>query len=83
MYTENRPTMRGAYLRYAPLYFTGIYLGGIEEKMGRFLWTVPLAFILPWVYKHTHGSLLMSVLSHTSIDFQGDITYLVIQALPG
>ena len=68
---------------HAPLYFTGIYPGGIEEMMGRLLWTVPLAFIFTWVYKHTHGSLLMSVLLHTSINFQGDITYLVIQALPG
>ena len=67
---------------HAPLYFTGIYSSGIEAMLGRLLWTIPLAFLFTWVYKHTQGSLLMTVLLHTSINLQGDITFIVLQALP-
>jgi len=66
---------------HAPLYWTGIYSGGIEEMLGRLLWTIPLAFLFTWVYKHTQGSLLMSILLHTSVNFQGDISSVVLQAL--
>ena len=68
-------------LWHAPLYFTGIYSGGIEGIMGRLLWTVPLAFLFTWVYKHTHGSLFMSILLHTSVNLQGDISTIVLQVL--
>ena len=70
-------------LWHAPLYFTGVYSGGIESMMGRLLWTIPLAFLFTWIYNRTHGSLLMTVLLHTSVNLQGDITLVVLQALQG
>jgi membrane protease YdiL (CAAX protease family) len=66
---------------HVPLYFTGLYAGGLEGMLGRLLWTIPLSLILTWVYKHTHGSLLISVLLHTSINFQGDITSIILPTL--
>ena len=69
-------------LWHAPLYLTGICSGGIEEMLGRFLWTIPLAFLFTWVYKRTQGSLLVSILLHTSVNFQGDISSVVLQVLP-
>ena len=66
---------------HAPLYFTGIYPGGMEAMLGRLLWTIPLTFLFTWVYNHTRGSLLMSVLLHTSVNLQGDISFMVLQAL--
>jgi len=69
-------------LWHAPLYWTGIYSGGIEEILGRFLWTIPLAFLFTWAYNRTQGSLLVSILLHTSVNFQGDISSAVLQALP-
>lgn len=67
-------------LWHAPLYFTGIYSGGTEEMLGRLVWNIPLAFVFTWVYNHTSGSLLISILLHTSLNFQGDISSLVLQA---
>jgi hypothetical protein len=67
---------------HAPLYFTGIYAGGMEAMVGRVLWTIPLAFLFTWVYNRTQGSLLMSVLLHTSVNFQGDIASMLLQAMP-
>lgn len=69
-------------LWHAPLYFIGIYPGGVQGILGRLLWTIPLALLFTWVYRHTHGSLLMSVLLHTSINLQGDVSSIVLQALP-
>ncbi len=69
-------------LWHAPLYFTGIYSGGLEGMTGRLLWTIPLALLFTWVYKHTHGSLLVSVLLHTALNFQGDVSSAAFQALP-
>ena len=69
-------------LWHAPLYWIGIYSGGIAEVLGRFLWTIPLAFLFTWVYKRTQDSLLVSILLHTSVNFQGDISSVVLQALP-
>jgi len=66
---------------HAPLYFTGIYPGGMEAMLGRILWTIPLAFLFTWVYNHTRGSLLLTVLLHTAVNLQGDISSLVLQAL--
>jgi membrane protease YdiL (CAAX protease family) len=53
----------------------------MEAMLGRLLWTIPLAFLFTWVYNHTRGSLLMSVLLHTSVNLQGDISFMVLQAL--
>jgi membrane protease YdiL (CAAX protease family) len=69
-------------LWHAPLYFTGIYSGGVEAMVGRILWHIPLALLFTWVYNRTHGSLLMSVLLHTSINSQADVTAVIFLALP-
>jgi membrane protease YdiL (CAAX protease family) len=69
-------------LWHAPLYLTGVYPGGAPAMMGRALWTIPLAFLLTWVYNHAQGSLLISVLVHTSVNLQDDISALVLSALP-
>ena len=68
-------------LWHAPLYLTGVFSGGVQAMIGRALWTIPLAFLLTWVYNHTQGSLLISVLVHTSVNLQGDISALVLSAL--
>jgi membrane protease YdiL (CAAX protease family) len=70
-------------LWHAPLYFTGIYAGGIEGMLGRLLWTIPIALIFTRVYNRTNGSLLILVLLHTSLNFQGDISLVVLRALHG
>jgi membrane protease YdiL (CAAX protease family) len=69
-------------LWHAPLYFTGIYSGDLAGMLGRLMWTVPLSLLFTWVYNRTNGSLLMSVLLHTSVNLQGDITAIVFQLLP-
>lgn len=69
-------------LWHAPLYFIGIYPGGVQGMLGRLLWTIPLALLFTWIYRHTHGSLLMSVLFHTSVNLQEDVSSIVLQALP-
>ena len=68
---------------HAPLYFNGLYAGGVEAMMMRFFWNVPLAFVFTWVYNRTRGSLLISILLHTSLNFQQDISSIVLQALLG
>ena len=68
-------------LWHAPLYMSGIYSGGVQAAMGRLLWTIPLAFLFTWVYNHTQGSLLMTVLLHTSVNVQGDVSSIVLRAL--
>lgn len=65
----------------APLYFTGIYAGGTAAMLGRLPWSIPLSFLFTWVYNHTRGSLLLSVLLYTSLNLQGDISLLVLRAL--
>jgi len=68
-------------LWHAPLYFNGLYAGGVEGMVMRFLWNVPLAFVFTWAYNRTRGSLLISVLLHTSLNFQEDVSSIVLQAL--
>ena len=70
-------------LWHAPLYLSGVYSGGLQAMIGRVFWTIPLAFLFTWVYNHTRGSLLLSVLLHTSVNLQGDISSLVLSALSG
>jgi membrane protease YdiL (CAAX protease family) len=70
-------------LWHAPLYLSGVYSGGLQAMIGRLFWTIPLAFLFTWVYNRTRGSLLLSVLLHTSVNLQGDISSLVLSALPG
>ena len=67
-------------LWHTPLYYTGIY-SGFKELLGRFFWHIPLSFLFTWIYNRTKGSLLMTILLHTSINFQGDITDLVLKIL--
>ena len=70
-------------LWHAPLYLSGVYSGGLQAMIGRVFWTLPLAFLFTWVYNRTRGSLLLSVLLHTSVNLQGDISSLVLSALSG
>ena len=67
---------------HAPLYLTGIYSGGVGGMLGRLFWTIPLTLLFTWVYNRTKGSLLLSILLHTSINFQGDIISTILQLLP-
>lgn len=68
-------------LWHAPLYFNGLYAGGVEGMVMRFLWNVPLAFVFTWVYNRTRGSLLISILLHTSLNFQEDVSSIILRAL--
>lgn len=68
-------------LWHAPLYFNGLYAGGVEGMVMRFLWNVPLAFVFTWVYNRARGSLLISILLHTSLNFQEDVSSIFLQAL--
>ena len=70
-------------LWHAPLYLGGVYPGGLQAMIGRVFWTIPLAFLFTWVYNRTRGSLLLSVLLHTSVNLQANISSLVLSALPG
>lgn len=64
-----------------PLYFNGLHTGGVEGMLMRFLWNVPLAFVFTWVHNRTRGSLLISILLHTSLNFQEDVSSIVLQTL--
>lgn len=54
-----------------PLYFNGLYPGGIDSFLTRFTWNIGLTFLFTWLYNHTRGSLLLVTLFHGSINTTG------------
>lgn len=50
------------------LYINGFYPEGVTGILGQFLFTIPFAFLITWVYNHTRGSLLLVIIMHTSFN---------------
>lgn len=55
-------------LWHAPLHFLGIYPGSWVDFIGRFIWMIPLTYLLTWLYQRTNGNLLLAILLHASFN---------------